>query len=248
MMVYCSLILAAIVAIFPASLMGSSIDEDRLAKKWVSAVKEAARAEGRFAQVNVGNRKFSMGCRIANLAYLKSPVGVAGLIEIMLDPGFIEFDRKYGRINDGRYRKLDILDPNVCLMVMTAWKLLNQPLVDEAAIPQVMSDKSKELRLHTAYIMDHDVMVDDCSAWCREVLAGRMTFEMEGDPTRYNRFGKANSNSASLSRLRRSDNGERRESFIIKGDESHLPWWVYAFPGLVIVLGLGAIVKRRLTA
>ena len=70
-------------------------------------------------------------------------------------------------------------------MVKATWRLLNQPLVDEAVVPSVMVDKSREVRFHAAYIVNHEAMVDDCSAWCLEVKEGRKTFQMVGNPIRY---------------------------------------------------------------
>jgi hypothetical protein len=98
-----------------------------------------------------------------------------------------------------------------------------------------MLDKSREHRLHATYVMDHNVMVEDCSAWSLEVQAGRMTFQMKGDPIRYNRFGKKAS-SYYLPKRGRTPRGRKQD----EGSSSHEQHedkpaiWIYA----ILVVGI----------
>lgn len=221
--------------------------ETSRAKVLVSKVKEIVRGEGDYSEVDVSNKHFAAAIRIAQLADMKSPEGVAGLIDVMLDPGFIEFDRKYGRTNNGAYSDRPI-DPYgySALMVTVAWELIMQPLEDEAVIPQTMLDKSRGYRLNRLYILDRNALVADCTAWCREVQAGRMTFQMVGSPTRYNHYGKAVSDS-DLSRKSHSRKSKKKEDAksVAKKREGGPSTWIYVALGLVVLLSFAFLMKQR---
>ena len=227
-------------------------DEVERASRLVSRVKQAVRGQGRYSDDDVSGKIFSSATAIAQLQDMKSPAGVAGLIEVILDPGFIEFDQKYGRTNNGSYPEMELDDPRVGLMLRAVWGLLIQPLVDEAAVPTIMLDKSREARLHIAYIVNHEAMVDDCSAWCLEVKEGRMTFQMEGDPIRYNRLGEDASKSSFEKRSRISEDGRQKTgSLSEKKSGSHEnqkespPVWIYLLLSCVIGGGLVLLLKKK---
>ena len=80
--------------------------------------------------------------------------------------------------------------------------MLKQPLVEEAAIPSISIDGSKEYRLENVYAKDLDRMVADCSAWGLLVQEGRATFQIKGNPIRYDRFGEEATSSYFRKRLR----------------------------------------------
>ena len=212
----------------------------------VSEVKQIVRGEERYNEMSIYHRSLFTSSRIAQLAEMKSPEGVAGLIEIMLDPDFIEFDRKYGRAEDGSYLQVGLQEVGIGLMVKLAWRLQMQSLVDEPTIPSVMLDKNREYRLHNGYATDYGALVSDCSAWCREVQAGRMSFQMEGSPTRYNRFGKAVAEVGSLRRVRGPRERKPEPEVVTESDEEKPSLWIYALLGLVIAAGLGVVVRGKL--
>ena len=234
------------------SIVGKS-DEVERAEKLVSKIKRIMRGEDRYAGTEAWSKMSGAGLAIAKLDGMKSPAGVAGLIEIILDPDFIEFDRKYARTNDGMYHKMELDDPRVGLMVNTVWRLLNQPLVDEAAVPTIMLDKSREFRFHAAYVLNHEAMVDDCSAWCLEVKEGRKTFQMKGNPIRYNRLGEDASKSSVEKRGRSSESiRQKTGNSNEKKNDSHAqrkespPIWIYLFLSCVIGGGLVFLLKKKL--
>jgi hypothetical protein len=99
-------------------------DQIERASKLVSDIKQIVRGEGRYGKINVGNQKFAASLRIGQLSGMKSPEGVSGLIDVILDPDFIEFDRKYARTNNGAYRKMEINDPYTGLIVNAVLSLL----------------------------------------------------------------------------------------------------------------------------
>ena len=216
------------------------------ASRLVSDVKQIMRGEGRYGELSIRHIRLFVGPRIAQLINMESAEGVAGLIEIILDPDFIEFDRNYGRDEGGSYPKLMPNDPHVGLMVKAVWELQKQPLVDEPAIPSVMLDKSRRRRLYGAYVLDPEALVSDCSAWCREVQAGRMSFQMEGSPSRYNRFGKAVSDVGSLKRVRGPRERKPEPEVVTESDEEKPSLWIYALLGLVIAAGLGVVLRGKL--
>ena len=234
------------------STVGKSNEVERVSKL-VSKIKRIVRGEDRYSDMEVWNKKSVLGLTIATLGEIKSPAGVAGLIEVILDPDVIEFDRKYGRTNNGSYHEYELNDPRAGIMVKATWRLLNQPLVDEAAVPSVMVDKSREVRFHAAYIVNHEAMVDDCSAWCLEVKEGRKTFQMKGNPIRYNRLGEDASKSSVEKRGRSSESiRQKTGNSNEKKNDSHAqrkespPIWIYLFLSCVIGGGLVFLLKKKL--
>ena len=226
-------------------------DEVERVSKLVSKIKRIVRGEDRYSDMEVWNKKSVLGLTIATFGEIKSPAGVAGLIEVILDPDVIEFDRKYGCTNNGSYHEYELNDPRAGIMVKATWRLLNQPLVDEAAVPTVMVDKSREVRFHAAYVLNHEAMVDDCSAWCLEVKEGRMTFQMVGDPIRYNRLGEDASKSSFEKRSRISEGSQKTGNFGEKRAGNHEkqkespPIWIYLFLSCVIGGGLVFLLKKK---
>ena len=227
-------------------------DEVERASKLVLKVKQAVRGEGRYSDFSLENKMFAAGSATAQLSGMKSPAGISGLIEVILDPDFIEFDRKYARKNNGMYHKMELDDPRVGLMVKAVWRLLNQPLVDEAAVPTVMLDKSRGVRFHAVYMVNHEAMVDDCSAWCLEVKEGRKTFQMVGDPIRYNRLGEDASKSSFEKRSRNSESGRQNTGSLrekVSGSheeqKENPPVWIYLLLSCVIGGGLVFLLKKK---
>ena len=183
---------------------------------------------------------------IIELSVMNTPESVAGLIEIILDPDFIEFDRKYARTNNGLYHKMEVNDPRVGLMVLAVRALLKQPLVEEAAIPSISIDGSKEYRLENVYAKDLDRMVADCSAWCLLVQEGRATFQIKGNPIRYDRFGEEATSSYFRKRLRNPRNTQlNKETTDHELPASKPSIWIYTFIGAIIAIGSIMLKKRE---
>jgi hypothetical protein len=221
---------------------------EKTAERLVEEIKQIVRSEGSYGDLSLAKQRSFAGRRIAMLYQLKSPEGVAGLIEIILDPGFIAFDDEYSRDRNGVYQLRQVGDPMAGPMVKTCWYLYTQPLAEEAAIPQIGTDRSWEYRRGALYGgLAAAELIADCTAWCREIQAGRMTFQMEGDPTRYNRLGKAASESRSVVRRDYRNEGAKNEPGESKASEKEgRLTWVYVLLGTFIAVALGVLLKQKL--
>ena len=219
--------------------------DERNAARWVEEVKQIVRSEGNYGEADLSDKRFSAGRRIVMLDQLKSPAGVAGLIEIITDPGFIKFDDQHARDETGGYRFKQVVAQERGLRLYASWLLYNQPLVDEASLPSIATDRSREWRRLAIYHHKGDELVEDCSAWCREVQAGRMTFQMKGHRGRYGRYGKAVSEPRSV-RLDHRNEGQKNKETQIKGAEKETSLtWVYLLLGALIAVALGVVIKQR---